>query len=83
MEPDASEYRLHSDQETKSGNDQRRVCHDLTFTVAFAAVASIVRRGVLVRPTGTVPNRGSQLAVQVPVLLWRWLKEAGKMNSAT
>jgi hypothetical protein len=46
-------------------------------------VASIVRRGVLVRPTGTVPNQGSQLAVQVPVPLWRWLKEAGKTNSTT
>jgi hypothetical protein len=45
-------------------------------------VSSIVRRGVLVRPTGTVPNQGSQLAVPVPVLLWRWLKEAGNMNSA-
>jgi hypothetical protein len=31
------------------------------------SVVSIVRRGVLVRPTGTVPNRGSQLAVPVPV----------------
>jgi hypothetical protein len=32
------------------------------------AVMSIVRTGVLVRPTGPVPNRGSKLAVPVPVL---------------
>jgi hypothetical protein len=56
--------------------------HDMV-PEGLSAVSSIVRRGVLVRPTGTVPNQGSQLAVPVPVPWWRWLKEAGKMNSAT
>jgi hypothetical protein len=35
--------------------------------IALGSGTSIVRRGVLVRPTGPVPNRGSQLAVPVPV----------------